>query len=122
LRVLLLCFPIGFDRLFCKIQLALPAVQVCFACGLLCLCWLFAVALWSVRSIFVCGLLWRWLWLLWTLADKSYRPVQLTFVAGLVCPCVVWSDMLWLVSVNVFLLIIDKIFRIFYIYVDNMLI
>ena len=68
---LLLCFPAGLLPLSCKFQLALPAVQVCFACGLLCLCWLFAVALWSVRSVFVCGLLWRWLWLLWTLADKS---------------------------------------------------
>jgi len=77
-RLFLSGFHLGFLCLFRKIQLALPAVQVCFACGLLCLCWLFAVALWSVRSIFVCGLLWRWLWLLWTLADKSYRPVQLT--------------------------------------------
>ena len=81
---LLLCFPAGLLPLSCKFQLALPAVQVCFACGLLCLCWLFAMALWSVRSVFVCDLLWRWLWLLWTLADKSIsqyseRPVLTLF-------------------------------------------
>jgi len=67
------------------IQLSLPAVQVCFACSLLCLCWLFAVALWSVRSVFVCGLLWRWLWLLcghWLInhiGQYSERPVLTLF-------------------------------------------
>jgi hypothetical protein len=61
-------------------------VKSLFACGLGLLCWLFAVALWSVRSVFVCGLLWRWLWLLWTLADKSYRPVQRTSGVRMVCP------------------------------------
>ena len=35
---LLLCFPAGLLPLSYKFQLALPAVQVCFACGLLCLC------------------------------------------------------------------------------------
>ncbi len=82
----------GLLPLSYKFQLALPAVQVCFACGLLCLCWLFAVALWSVRSVFVCGLLWLWLWLLWTLADKSIgqyseRPVLTSVQCGLVRRC-----------------------------------